>query len=158
MLVQITKTHLRALDPRTVLTLTEGEVKDFDKSFADRLINAGCAIEHAEQKALDLTISNKAITGAPENKDSQLEKEARERFEAKEKFEAEQLIKETEAKALAEEAKLKEAELRKEELEAIEKLKAEKIEAELKAKAEEEAKKVEAEKAATEAKKNNKKK
>jgi hypothetical protein len=65
MLIRILKTHHRALDPRTTVTLYSGEVAQFEETIANSLIKSGFGVEH---KQLKTTIENKAIFVAPENK------------------------------------------------------------------------------------------
>lgn len=65
MFIKITKTHHRALDPRTTKTFHINDVHEFEEELAQDFIKNGFAIEHKELKQ---KIENKAILELPEIK------------------------------------------------------------------------------------------
>lgn len=71
MFIKITKTHHRALDPRTTKTFHINDVHEFDEVLAQDFIKNGFAVEHKELKQ---EIENKAILELPEVKESSKEK------------------------------------------------------------------------------------
>lgn len=74
MLVEIIKTHNRAIDPRTVIELKKGEIKNFDLDIAEDIILNDFGVEYVEkvqepqEKVIKEDFENKAIQGASENK------------------------------------------------------------------------------------------
>lgn len=65
MFIKITKTHHRALDPRTTKTFCINDVHEFDEDLAQDFIRNGFAVEYKELKQ---EIENKAILEIPETK------------------------------------------------------------------------------------------
>lgn len=69
MLIKITKTHHRALDPRTTKTFYIGDTHDFEEELAQDFIRNGFAVE---SKQLKTKIENKAILEVPETKSEEV--------------------------------------------------------------------------------------
>lgn len=79
MFIKITKTHHRALDPRTTKTFSIGDVHEFEEDLAQDFIKNGFAIEYKELKQ---EIENKAILELPEIKEEEVKKESEETSES----------------------------------------------------------------------------
>ena len=93
MFIKITKTHHRALDPRTTKTFYIDDVHEFEEDLAKDFIKNGFAVEHKEFKQ---KIENKAIFEVPEIKEEENKEleESKESLEEKAKEEIEESSKE----------------------------------------------------------------
>lgn len=107
MLVKITKTHNRALDPRTTQMFHAGSEIELEDEIAQDIIKNHFGVEH---KQLKVEIENKAIFAASENK-----KEVEEIKEVEEEPTQEELkIEEELKKEISEESEKEEEEKSKE--------------------------------------------
>tara|TARA_R110000868_G_scaffold17344_1_gene76323 strand:+ start:7917 stop:8291 length:375 start_codon:yes stop_codon:yes gene_type:complete len=99
MLIKITKTHHRALNPRTTVTLKLGSVQDFENCIAVSLINSGLGVEYKELKQ---KIDNKAFLEVPEVKSEEIPEEAPKKI-LEEYLEETEILYEDEPESLSEE-------------------------------------------------------
>lgn len=88
MFIKITKTHHRALDPRTTKTFYLNEVHEFEEDLAQDFIKNNFAVEHKELKQ---EIENKAILKLPEVKEEEVKKELEETLESLEEESKEEI-------------------------------------------------------------------
>lgn len=80
MLVKITRTHHRALDPRTTKTFFINEVLELEQDLALDIIKNGFGVEFVSKK---IEIENKAILNLPETKEEKQDSEAKDNSEEK---------------------------------------------------------------------------